>query len=85
MPTVTGRSDIPSVLPRPPFLSPGLSFEIEAQKEAEQKRRDNALLLSYTSEKEIDAARAREVQRVEGMITHAKACNRNTAAPTFRQ
>ena len=45
----------------------------QAQKETEQKRRDYALLASYTNVQEIDMVRARELQRVEAAIANIKA------------
>ena len=45
--------------------------KVEAQKEAEQRRKDNALLSSYTSVQDIDAARDRELQRVDQWIATA--------------
>ena len=39
---------------------------IDKAKEAEQKRRDNALLSTFTNEKEIDLKRDRELKVVEG-------------------
>jgi len=59
--------------------------KVEAQKQAEQKRRDVALLLSYTSEKEIDAARVREVQRVEGQIANAKSMQSKQASESQKK
>lgn len=45
----------------------------EEKKAAEQKRRDQALLSSYSSEKEIDAARDRALADIEKNATQAEA------------
>jgi hypothetical protein len=53
----------------------------EAQKEATQRRSDNALLASYSSPKEIEAARDRELQRVEAWIATAKTTQTKQLGP----
>jgi len=57
----------------------------ENKLQAEQRRRDSALLNTYASEKEIDQRRDREVQVVEAQITqlrvsHTNATNRHKDA-----
>jgi len=58
---------------------------IEVQKDAEQKRRDYALLASYGSEREIDAARDREVQRVEAGIANARGVQQKQTTESEKQ
>jgi len=57
----------------------------EAQKEAEQRRRDQALLSSYSSEQEIDLARDREIARVENWISSTKATQAKQTSPEERK
>jgi len=50
----------------------------EAQKRAEEKRRDRALLDSFTTEKEIDLKRTRDIQQIEFNISAQQTNLKNT-------
>ena len=50
-----------------------------AKQQEEQARRDKALLSSYTSESEIDLARARSLQTIESVVKSSKAYSEQLA------
>ena len=58
---------------------------LEAQKEAEQKRQDSVLLASYSDEREIDAARNRELLRAEAALASARAMQARAASEPDRR
>lgn len=51
-----------------------------AKKAAEQKRQDTALLNTYTSEKEIDLRRDRDLATIDGQITQMRVMHKNAAS-----
>lgn len=52
--------------------------KVEAQKQLEDKRRDRALLDSFTTEKEIDLKRSRDIQQIEINISAQQTNLKNT-------
>jgi len=51
-----------------------------AKKAAEQKRQDTALLNTYTSEKEIDLRRDRDLATIDGQVTQMRVMHKNAAS-----
>jgi hypothetical protein len=52
----------------------------EKKRAAEQRRQDQALLNTFTNEKEIDLKRDRDLQVVDGQITQLRVSHKNAAA-----
>jgi len=53
---------------------------LAAKKAAEQKRQDTALLNTYTSEKEIDLRRDRDLATIDGQVTQMRVMHKNAAS-----